>query len=160
MTQYGRHFLNTSLELGRASKLRELEFFPWVLGFSLEFWVFSLSFRKFLPWELLFSWSGKFFSEKHEKSSLFRKYLLIKMTYLGVPLEIWPKDEVFFLNFSNLSNVTPRGWVFSMRLIFSKACVNQGHFISNSFIPMVLDIWRCDGDIGSPTHWTRWVWSL
>ena len=49
-------FFNTSLERGWVSKLRELEFFPWVLGFFLEFWVFPLSFRKILPWELFFAW--------------------------------------------------------------------------------------------------------
>ena len=61
------------------------------------------------------------FSKKYPKSTLFWKYLVIEMAYLGIPLENWPRDDFFSWVFTNLSKVAPRGWVFSLSFVLEFA---------------------------------------
>ena len=95
-------FFNTSLELGRVSKLRELEFFPWVLGFFLEFWGFSLEFFEILTLPKVFSW---FFFEKIKTISKMFPFLKIfgnkNGIFRGTPGN-FAKRWGFFLSFYKL----------------------------------------------------------
>ena len=130
-TIYGRHFFNISLERGRVSNSESLSFFLEFWFFSLEFWGFSLEFLEILTLQKVFCWFKK---KQFPKCSLFWKYLVIKMVYLVVPLEILLKDEFFSWVFTNWSKVAPRGWVFSLSfllefcpwvLVFSAADVKK-----------------------------------
>ena len=107
--------------------------------FFLEFWVFPLSF-----WIFSLSFFLDFWEINQNISKIFPllKNLVIKMAYLGVPLEIWPKDEFFSWVFSYLSKVAPRGWVFSLSflpefcpwvLVFSAVGVKKKPVVSTIF---------------------------
>ena len=98
---YVRHFFNTSLERGRVSKLRELEFFPWVLGFFLEFWGFPLSFWRFYHYERFFLDLLKFFL-KNSKMFPFLKIFGNKNGIFRCTPGNFAKRWVFFLSFYKL----------------------------------------------------------
>ena len=79
------------MELGQVSKLRELEFFPWVVGFFLEFWLVSLSFNLRI---VFFSWFWKKIQHNFWqtlKNFPFLKIFPSKSLQKSSPLSSWTK---------------------------------------------------------------------
>ena len=116
-------FFNTTWEGGRGQVLPDVEFFPWVLSFFLEFWEFLLSFGKNIT---LFPKNLKILTN-HGKFYHFFLFLKIFVNKNGVksatPLKILSFDEkvswnlVFFLSFANGRESPPKGWVFFLSFL-------------------------------------------
>ena len=112
-------FYNTTWGHRRRNCSPKVEFFPWVLGFLLEFWVFSLSFK------FLTQYLSSILKKIIANFQFFLQNLPILKTFVnknGIKSLTPPEKfsfstksfqiEVFFLSFWKRETLLPKGWVF------------------------------------------------
>ena len=110
---------NTTWGHRRRNCSPKVEFFPWVMGFFLEFWIFSLNF-------LVSAWIFFFNFWKITANFQFSapNILILKILDKNIldSRQKWPKKsyskwklskfEVIFLSFWSREELLPEGWVF------------------------------------------------